>query len=505
MKKMLITFMAVVLLLGSVVQAEVQSLQFDSIRASITLPDSYTVAVTQDTLDTYGDFFLSVASSLEKQKTDFAQDGILFRAFDVENDRVLTLYAVEDDSAKQYFNINEHTNDIRAAFRLLHSKSDYYKAQGYTYTSVQWKNYPTKRWLALAYTLKDSQGTSYGYQRRTVYNGYTITLEMTTSTGRKLKKTDENAFSKVFKDFIFTETLPLPALPVKFIEEKSAPAETDKPTFTMKGKTAPNAKITAVIGSFATAQTQVVEAVAKANGNYELEITLPQEDRYFMTLTVQAEGAITLEKQYAITYMKDVLNVEITSAPAAALQDTTVIAGTTQRGATAVLTVNGRVHNGKVNTKGNFSFSIDTSQNGDYAFKLTITKAGYETRVFSYNGTRAVTKEEQAARTRNKAKTVEYQKLVKNIDLYDGQILMYEGVLLSKEELAGEWLLRFDVSREGGKGQLVILSSDHEPEFTQGKKMRAYGILVGTTGSYNQDGVVLEYPKLQLRILEAVE
>ncbi len=505
MKKLVVTFMAVLLLMSFAGQAEVQSFQFDSIHASITLSENYNVIVTQDTLDTYGDFFLSVASSLEQQKTDFAQDGILLRAFDVESDRVLTLYAIQDDSAKQYFNINDHTNDIRAAFRLLHSKSDYYTAQGYTYTSVQWKNYPTKRWLSLAYTFKDNAGTSYGYQRRTVYNGYTITLEMTTSTGRKLKQSDETALLKAFKEFRFDETLPLPQLPVKFIEEKSAPVETDKPSFTMKGKTAPNAKITAVIGSFATAQTQVVETVAKANGDYELEITLPQEDRYFMTLTVQAEGAITLEKQYAITYIKDILSVQITSSPAAALQDTTVVSGITQRGATVILSVNGRIQNGKVNTKGEFSFSIDTSQNGDYAFELSITKAGYETRIFSYRGTRTVTQQEKVERARANAKTVAYQELVKSIDLHDGKTLMYDGILLSKEELAGEWLMRFDVSAEGDSGQLVILSSDKEPDFGQGAKVRAYGVLVGSTGSYNKDGVVLEYPKLQLIILEEVD
>ena len=75
-----------------------------------------------------------------------------------------------------------------------------------------------------------------GYQRRTIYNGYTITLDMKVLGGRQLKSADNKALNKVFDTLTFTQTLPLPQLPVSFDEQITAPSKQD--TFTMKGKTA---------------------------------------------------------------------------------------------------------------------------------------------------------------------------------------------------------------------------------------------------------------------------
>lgn len=480
---------------------------FSDLYATLTLPEGvYDTILTPENLEANSDFLQFKGTTVDETKARFQQDGILLKGYDSKSGRVLTLSAQKDIEAEQYFNINEHTPETRASYRRMHAVSDKYKILGYTYNSIEWKNFRNVgRWLMLKYDFRENgEVTGRGYQRRTVHNGYTITLDMFVPGGKQLKGGDNTALNKVFDGFAFTQSLPLPELPVLFNEKVTAPMETSEPTFTMTGKTLGNARLVAVVGSYATAQTQVVETTAKKNGDYSLTITLPAEDLYFLTLTVQAEGALPLEKQYAITYRKGLMSVSMSSVPPEELTDDSYrIAGTAEKGAQVQLHVNNISATKKVGANGTFSFNADTSKEGDYEFRLVFSKKGYENRIFTYKGSRTLTEDERLSRIKDAASSPEYAKLKKNIDRYDGDMLTYEGTLISSEEKAGEWVMTLALKQTGDTySNYLILSSENDPGYALNTTVRVYGVLVGTNTLMNEEKQEMEVPKLQVKLLE---
>ncbi|MDD4104477.1 MAG: hypothetical protein PHH03_01335 [Eubacteriales bacterium] len=485
------------------------SFRFDEIRGAVALPTGvYDTVLTPDTFKANEAFIHALGGTVENYEITFSTNGILLKAFDSDNGRILTLSALKTDDSKQYFNINEHTPEARASYRRSHSTGDSYSVLGYYYNSVEWKNFrDVGRWLMLRYDFRqEGEVVSRGYQRRTVFNGYTITFDMEVPGGRPLKGGDNTALNKVFDSFRFTTVLPLPDLPVTFNEKVTAPSETSEPTFTMTGSTEPGATLTAVVGSFSTAKTQVIESVAKNNGNYSITITLPQEDLYFMTLTVRKEGAVTLDKQYAITYRKGLLPISITAVPPEILiEDSYRVTGTSPRGTQVQLDVNGSTTGKKVGANEAFTFTVDTSSEGEYDLKLTLSKAGFETRSFSYKSTRTYSHEERVQKIRDSSTSPAYANLIKNVDRYDGEMLRYEGYLMSQEERAGEYIMLLALNKNGDTyTDNVILTGDQQSGFPPSTLVRVYGVLIGTNTMLNEEQKEIEYPKLQIRHIESV-
>ena len=99
----------------------------------------------------------------------------------------------------------------------------------------------------LKYSLKtDGAVQQRGYQRRAIRNGYTVTVDMQIF-GRQLETGDNTALNKIMDGFSFTEILPVPALPVKYVVSTHPPQETNSGSFKMTGKSTPGASISAVI------------------------------------------------------------------------------------------------------------------------------------------------------------------------------------------------------------------------------------------------------------------
>lgn len=65
-------------------------------------------------------------------------------------------------------------------YRANHSNGTYCGALGYKFESCEWKNFGTEqgRFLMLKYTLREGGQARRGLWRRTIRNGYTITLDM---------------------------------------------------------------------------------------------------------------------------------------------------------------------------------------------------------------------------------------------------------------------------------------------------------------------------------------
>lgn len=510
MKKLYLLLAAFVLACFSWVFSYADSYTFKDAALHIDVSEKeYEHVITKENIERFHDYLDSINSSVEEYKKKFEDENIILRAIDTKKNRVLSLYAVKDSESERYFDINEQTKETRASYRKLHGSGDLKRAEGYVFNHVDWKRFPKKmdRWLMLRYDYKpDGKVLSRGYQRKTIRNGYTITLELDINSSRSLTGADNSAMNRAFKGLRFEEIFSLPALPVIFNETKTAPAMTTEPKVVLTGKTAPEATLRAAVVSFTTNQNQVIETKAKKNGAYKLEIKFPSEDLYLVTLTVEKEGSIPFEKQYSITYGKGKIAVNIeTFLPENLNRDSYTISGMAEKGVEALLSVNNKVERKKVGAKGTFSFTIDTSKEGDYNVILTFSKKNFEAKTYRFSSKRVIDAEERQAKILKSAMEVDYAKLIRNIDKYDGKILSYEGYVLSVKETQNEWLtiISLDAPETTDK-RILVVSGGANPGVNVGDKVIIYGQLVGST-FYSEEGKQgRERPKLYFQYIQTI-
>lgn len=506
MRKFLLSLAFLMLILTASALAETYN--FPEIHASVDLPDNtYELVLTPGNLNEHTAYLAANNMDYDATINAFEADGILLKALDTDNNRTLVITAIRDIDAQNYFDLNNQDEDMRREFRLSHPDGSVYGVLGYSYSSAAWKNYggDTLRFLQTKYTLhQDGRQVCAGYQRRTIRNGYTITLDMQVS-GRSAKDTDNTALEKVMKNFKFTEILPMPELPIKLAISSAPPTETDSDTFTIKGTTAKKAKITATVFSLGNSGSQTFTKSADADGKFSLKITLPSQGFYSVTITSESPGAITAQRIYSVTYQRGLLPVDLHVVPGEILSDTTTISGTTAEGARTTVSVNGPIVADRYSTKQNFSFTLDTSKEGNYTIVLTVTKKGLETRTFSYSATRSFTDVERIEKIKSSAKKLEYANLKK--DANQGKTVKYTGYVTEiSATIANEWVVRFALTKSGEsyKNIIYVIAND-QPFFQVGDKVTMYGDISGTYNLVNENGEMKSYPRVVAHVFESAE
>lgn len=506
------SFTALVLsfiLLALCMPAMAEDYIFPSIFTNIQLPQNiYAPVLTPDTLKENEPFIKARGGTVDAWAADFAARGILLQAYDQKESRVLVISALKDVDAERLFDINEQTTETRAKYRLSHGADGAYSVLGYKYDAVSWKNFSgVGRFLQLRYAYRENDALlRRGFQRRTIRNGYSITVDMQVF-GRALKGSDNTALNKVFNTLKFSQILPMPELPVFLEETDTAPVETGQAAFTMKGKTKAGAKLTAVLMSFATSNTQIFEATATNTGNYTLPILLPAEDVYLMTLNIQASGQEDFSKAYNIRYQKGLLPVQITAAPPAEFtaDEFTLTGMTTEAGVTARLLVNGKAFEKKPGKNGKFSFVIDTTAEGAYEITLILTKNGFKERSFQYSSSRALSQAVRDRLIKESALSPDYKDLLFNPDTYDSQMLTYQGYIVSKEESDSLWTIKFALQKtEVGFEDMIIINVDADPGYPINTLVRVYGQMIGLNIGQDETGTEEKLPKIQLSLMEGV-
>ncbi len=501
-----VPFILAALLLLQAAPARADEYQFPSIPASAALPAGvYETVLTPDNLSGMESFIKAEGRTAAEYLAEFNAKGILLKAYDREEDRILVISALADVDAGLYFDINGHTPATRAKYRASHGDDGAYAVLGYDYDSIAWKNFANAgRFLMLRYSLRQSGNlVCRGFQRRTIRNGLTITLDLQVY-GRRLTAGDNTALNRVFDTFRFSSILPMPPLPVTFTETATAPRETDKPSFTLKGKTAPGARLSAVLIPLSTNKAQVFAATAAKNGNYVLEVELPAEGFYVMTLSVEAEGALPVEKQYSINYEEGLLPVSILGEPPERIGgDVLTLAGTTLSGVEAELTVNGKTLKKTTGRSGAFSFDVDTSAQGSYSIRLTLRKKGHDARAFEYFCERTDADSQRLQYVRENAVAALCGELAADPEAFEGKLVAIDGIIVSKEPKEEEWEIVIGSEKAGsGVEEYAVLSAAFDPGFVTGEAVRAFGELIGANSAAADGGTEAVYPKLRLELME---
>lgn len=492
---------ALLLMAASTAMAEVFT--FSDIHASIDIPVDYEVVLTPYNLSANSSWMETHNLDYDATMNEFEADGILVKAYDAENSRVFVLTAVQDLDARTYFDLNNQDEAMRKEYRTNHTNGIGYSTLGYSYSSAKWANYKstTLRFLQTKYSLRqEGQQVCTGYQRRTIRNGYTITLDMQVRD-RAAKDADNAALEKLMKTFQFTEILPMPEVPTKLSITSAPPTETNSDTFTVKGKSDKDAAITVTVMSLSGSSSKNYTATAGKNGAFTVKVTLPSQGVYSVTVAAASGELKSSQRLYSVTYQKGMLPVDITLSPGTVLTDSTVISGSTIGGAKTQLSVSGPVNFSKTSTSKTFKFTVDTSAPGTYHFVLAVTKKGLVDRTFTYTGERTYTEAEQDAKVRSSAKKVTYAQLSKNIS--EGKSVSLTGYVVSINPSINEWVITLAMTKSGTtyKNHVYVISKT-DPHVAVDSKVQLYGIYSGKYSVLDSDGNVKTYPRVDVTFLE---
>ncbi len=489
--------------------AEKTVFTFSDIRAQLALDtSSFDVVLTPENLTENYSWLTENGYEPDNVEADFQDSGILMQAFDSANGRTLVITAKADVDAETYFDINTVEDDVRKAFRQAHTNGSTYSLLGYDYSSATWKNYGKNllRFLRLQYVLKYGGEEQYrGYQRRTIRNGYTITLDLQVK-GRKLKTADEKLLDEILKGMTFTEVLTAPPGACKLIVSEP-PSEVNDDDLTVSGTTDANANVTLALISMTGSAGGTFTDKAGSKGKFSIKVKFPEAGTYSMVVTASTEDGRTTQRSFSVMYQKNYIPLNFTSAvPAQLTSDSLTISGTTIKGVKTQVSVSGPVTYQKASTSKSFSFTFDTDKEGTYQILITASKKGLETRTVAYTAVRTLTDAERIQKTRDSAQNTAYKTLKSDLSKYVGKTFAYTGYVLEITPSGSEWTVKFALTKSGATYKdIVYLICKEEPQYAVFSKVKMYGTLSENTYIEIVEGSgTSEYPRFELLFFESV-
>ncbi len=302
-KKSLLISIVFIMLAAYTLPVYAQNYTFENEYVSLDIYE-WPVVLVSGRLSEQSSYLDSIGSDAESMQAVFNSEGILLEAIDDANQRTFVLSCLKTVDSEMYFDLNKQDNDMRKEYRTGHTNGAGYSLAGYRYSHATWKNYGGEklRFLCTEYTFSSNGKTEHsGYQRRTIRNGYTITLDMQVR-GRNLKSSDEKALESLMTRFNFTKILPLPKLPTKLSITSEPPAVVKNGSFSIKGTTAKKANVTVTAISFTSASSTVYQAAASTSGAFSVKVTLPGAGIYSVIISAEGDDSLRTQITYTVNY-----------------------------------------------------------------------------------------------------------------------------------------------------------------------------------------------------------
>ena len=477
-----------------------------SINATVTLSDSY-IVLQKDNIAQHPELLASRNTTEADTLADWESRNVLLQAWVPSLDACLEIRAVQDEDAEEYFNITSQPSQMRANFRSSHTKGTKYSELGYDIKSTEWTGSSSGiRFLQIKYKRTVNGLTTWGYADKTVINGWTLVLDYQVF-GRGLRDKDLNSLKKVVRTVTFGDVLPLPnATRASITFTSEPPIETNSSTFTVEGQTTPGAHVIGVVMKYANPTPTRVEADANAkSGRFKLNVKLPSEGIWLMTLTVELNDQTIAEHVFeATTYQSTLLPLNLDQeVPDSFENDEFVLSGRTSKGVSiqCIVTGGSKVFDksARTNNTGKFSFKIPTGLQSEYSITLVLQKKNYETRRFTWTANRVLS--ENDIRNQYKAEAVKpaYSTLIKKLENYTGRVMGYKVYIAEIQQLGDEYVITAAMTKtkKGTLKNMIVITSTEEPGFVVGSEQTFYGRLTGKYDVQSEEDTV-SYPCFEL-------
>lgn len=481
-----------------------QNYTFDALHASCTISDSY-ILLTPDNLEEHPEWLANQGTTVEELKAAWSEDGVLLEAWNGNGDVRIRISAVQDDQAALYYDLDQQETKARTAFRTGHTNGTLYASDGITYTGASWKRISDAagRFLTLTYKQTTGGNTYYGLMRRTVRNGYTVTVDYRVS-GRKIKNADKNALVDIMTTWKFNQTGTAPSeVTGALVFISMPPAETNTGSFTVEGTCGAGLQVIGVVMRMTATEPIRVEATASKSGKFSLDVKLTEEGIYLMTVSVLNGDDVVAEKVFdTTTYQKNLLPVNLDSPlPTDLTSSKTVISGKTLRNTTVQCIVGDYRKQVRTNASGKFSFTLDTADAGNYELVLSFQKKGYSDRRFTQTMNRTITEEEQRAQWKSDAVKPAYSTLTKKLTGYTGRIMGYSLYVVRMDQAEdGTWevLMAMDQKKGAYRNMVVVTTAEEPSSLVIGTQVKMYGRCTGSYVYQNEDGTTENLPCFEL-------
>ena len=488
MRKLTALLLILAALLLAALPVSADSYKFPQVFMVADIPLDYLVQVTNDNMEQHADYLATIGETPESMRQRFKDEGILVWACDEEKGRTVVISAVQDDSSRQLYDINEQTPQTRAGYKANYQNGVFYSKADYTFESVEWKDFGDNqgRFLMIRYNHKVDGKTAWkGEWRRTIRNGYTITVDMRVGN-RNVKGADIDALNIIQKSIAFVLMTDAPEALLTMAFSAPPPESTNSDSFTIKGTTRPGASVVVAYAALQSGQSKAIPTTADGMGAFSIDVKLPGKDLYNLLVSVTAnegmENEQTINQDFSVNYDPTALPVSFISPfPEVFTADSFKLTGTTLTGVTIQLVVNNQLQTRKTGDNRTFTFTVDTSKEGDYDIQLTFSKKEYDTRIYSYKIKREMDAGQRRQAIRDESRSPDYSNIVSSPDKYVGRVLRYKGYVIDAQENGSEWVLTYATEKSGSRYRNLIIALSAEAVTVDPEtQVTLYGTMTGT-------------------------
>ena len=490
--------------------------------------DTY-VVLTSGNLADHPDLLTAIGKTSEELLKDWEERGVQLQAWSKSLDVCLEVTVVQDDDSIKYYDLEKQTRKERNEF-LKRISGGKLSDRGYLVLSganVIEKPELKKQTLGgnfvrFEYRHTDSSTKQRGLGCITVRNGYTVFLDYQVFNrlprDNDLKKLNPIANTVAFDDvdmtavaqsaqktengqvIIDTTSVSVPANAASMFSVTTVlPEKTNTGIFTVEGTAYPGSEISVVAMDYTKLTTPSCHfsGVTGTNGKYKVKVTLPQEATYQVVVNNDI-GSIPVAYKYLnqIIYSKFALSYQLDNPiPDQLTSDELVISGTTDKG----VTIQCIVTNGtstfdktvKTNGTGKFRFKVPTKEEAEYDITVVFSKKNLSTERLNVKASRNLTEQDTRTRTAEKAKkmTASYSALVRNLNTYIGETMVYSAHILSVEQVGEEWIITA-AARLNNKtySNYLYYMAKGDPGLTVGSKVKLYGVCRGAYQYQSEEG-----------------
>lgn len=510
MRRMTVLLLLLATLLTAALPAAADSYKFPQLFMVMDIPLDYSIQINSDNIDQYAGYLATIGETPESMKARFQSEGILVWARNEEKDRTVVVSAVQDDSAKQLYDINEQTPQTRAFYKANYQNGVFYSKADYSFESVEWKDFGDNqgRFLMVRYNHKVDGKTAWkGEWRRTIRNGYTITVDLQVGN-RNVKGADIDALNVIQNSIAFVLMTDAPEALLTLAFSAPPPESTNEDTFTIKGTTRPGASVVAAYAALQSSQSKAFTTTANGSGAFSIEVKLPGKDLYNLIVSVTAnedmENEETVSQDFSVEYDPSSLPVTFTSPfPEQFTTDSFKLNGTTLTGVTIQLVVNNQLQTKKTGNNRTFAFTVDTSKEGEYDIQLTFSKKEYDTKILSYKINRVMDEGQRRDAIRSESRSPEYANIASSPDKYVGRTLRYKGYVIDAQESGSEWVITYATEKTAKSFKnLIMVLSNTEVTVDPETQVTLYGTMSGTYSSLTESGEEKQLPRMNLLFID---
>ena len=523
MRKSLLLFLVLFLALVCSVAAADTEYALGDISGKMSLNEDVYIVLTPENLAAHPDLLSELGVTAEELQKDWETRGVILKAWTKDKKTSVEVSVIQDEDSKAYYDLETQAASVRKQY--YKDQLAAYKNQGYNVSDSEMKLHAKSgHYVVFDYVIRSEDTARRGVLRKTIRNGYTLTVDYEVFD-RRPTKTDRDKGRKIINTIKIDAVAPVAEAPSgkqgTASGSSAAPAakpapsgaegtlsvsvpppeETNDGVFTIEGTAYPGSKLVIVAMRW-SGGTYQFHADASKNGKFKSKITLKDEGLYQFTINMMINDQPVADQVLnTVTYSKSLLPVSLDQKIPEEIQtDELVISGVTVKNVSIqCLATNGNYtydKSVKTNGTGKFKFKVPTTAEGEYNIILSFQKKGLNSQRKTFTTTRTASAKTVQKNTSAKAVHPAYNLLTKKLNSYIGKTLVYTVYITEVNQVGDEWIIKAAMKlSKGVYSNFLIFVAKEDPGLAVGTKVKLYGTCFGAYEVLAEEGNT-SYPGL---------